>query len=174
MYSQADLDRTLHRIPWFLELSQPQYDRLAGICSFIELEPGEFLLKEGDREDFLFILIEGQVALEVEVPTRGQVAFFTAEALDVIGWESLTPIVRQRTASARAVKRSQLIGLQSKLLDQLCEEDHEMGYVIMKRVANVVASRLLTVRLALMEIIAHTPTTDNLPISSPTLAKSHS
>jgi CRP/FNR family transcriptional regulator, cyclic AMP receptor protein len=162
MYSQANLDKALHSIPWFLELSQPQFDRLAGISSFIELEKGEYLLKEGDREDFVFILIEGQIVLELEVPTCGQVPFFTAEALDVIGWESLTPIVRQRTASARVMKHSQLIGLQSKLLDQLCEEDHEFGYIIMRRVANVVASRLLTVRLAMMGIIAecaqqHTP-----------------
>lgn len=154
MYSRAELDKALHRIPWFMEFNQSQFDRLASISSFIELEPGEFLLKEGDREDFLFILLEGQISLEVEVPTRGQVPFFTAEALDVIGWESLTPIVRQRTASARVVKRSQLIGLQSKLLEQVCEEDHELGYIIMRRVANVVASRLLTVRLALMSIIA--------------------
>ena len=154
MYSQPDLNKALHRIPWFIEFSQSQFDRLVSITSFIELEPGEFLLKEGDREDFLFILLEGQVSLEIEVPTRGQVPFFTAEALDVIGWESLTPIARQRTASARVTKHSQLIGLQSKLLEQICEEDHELGYIIMRRVANVVASRLLTVRLALMEIIA--------------------
>jgi CRP-like cAMP-binding protein len=157
MNLQADLEKALRRIPWFLELSQAQFDRLAGITSFFELEAGEFLFKEGDREDFLYVLLEGQVVLEVEIPTRGQVPFYTAEAVDVIGWSSLTPIVRQRTASARVVQHSLLIGLQSKLLEQICEEDYELGYILMRRIANVVANRMLTMRLCLMEIIAQSP-----------------
>jgi hypothetical protein len=40
------------------------------------------------------------------------------------------------------------LAFNSKLLQQLCDEDHELGYVIMRRLANVVANRLLTTRLA--------------------------
>lgn len=149
-----NLNKALPRIPWFLELSQSQIARLAGISSYIQLEPGETLFREGDREDFLFILMEGQIVLEIEVPGHGNVPFYTAEALDVIGWSSLTPIVRQRTATARISQRSTLIGIQSKLLEQLCDEDHELGYLLMRRIANVIASRMLTMRLCLMEIIA--------------------
>ncbi len=155
MNNQADLPKILHRIPWFMELEQQHLDQLAGIASLHELAPGDMLFKEGDREDFLFILLEGQVVLEIEVPTRGQMSFYTAEALDVIGWSSLTPIVRQRTASVRATQRSTLVSFQSKLLEQLCEEDHDLGYVIMRRLANVVANRLLTTRVHLLDLIAH-------------------
>ena len=156
MYMQADLFTTLRRIPWFVDLEQPSLKRLADIAVLHEIEPGEVLFLEGDREDFLFILLEGQIALEIEVPTRGQVHFYTAQSLDIIGWSSLTPIVRQRTASARALQHSQLIGFQSKLLQQLCDEDHEIGYVIMRRLANVVANRLLTIRVHLLDMIANT------------------
>jgi CRP-like cAMP-binding protein len=80
---------------------------------------------------------------------------YTAEILDILGWSSMTPIVRQRTASVRATKPCLLLGLNSKLLQQMCEEDHELGYTIMRRLANVVANRLLTTRLCLLDIIAH-------------------
>jgi CRP/FNR family transcriptional regulator, cyclic AMP receptor protein len=103
MYLQADLSTTLRRIPWFVELDQSQLDRLASVATLHYFEAGDYVFKEGDREDFLYILIEGQVALEVEVPTRGQIQFYTAEMLDIIGWSSMTPIVRQRTANARVV-----------------------------------------------------------------------
>lgn len=156
MLMKADLSKTLRRIPWFIDLDQPSLERLAEIAVLHELEPGEVLFHEGDREDFLFILLEGQVALEIEVPTRGQVLFYTAESLDIIGWSSMTPIVRQRTAGARAIQHSQLIGFQCKLLQQLCDEDHTLGYVIMRRLANVVANRLLTIRVHLMEMISNT------------------
>ena len=156
MNSQIDFTKTLRRIPWFLDLNQTQLDRLSAIATLHELESGEVLFKEGDREDFLYILLEGQVELEIEVPTHGQMAFYKAEALDIIGWSSLTPIVRQRTASAKARQQSLLLGLQRELLEQLCDEDHDLGYIIMRRLANLVANRLLTTRVCLMDLIAHT------------------
>lgn len=154
MYLQSDLAKELRRIPWFVELTQDQLNSLASIMTPHELEPGEFLFREGDREDYLYILLDGQIVLEVEVPTRGLATIYTAEDLDVIGWSSMTPIVRQRTSSARATRPSMLLGFNTKLLQQLCDEDHSLGYVIMRRLANVVANRLLTTRICLLEIIA--------------------
>lgn len=161
MYLQADLSKTLRRIPWFVDLCQAQLDCLATIATLHDIEAGDILFKEGDREDYLYILLEGQVVLEVEVPTRGQVPIYTAEVLDIIGWSSMTPIVRQRTASVRATQNCLLLGFHNKLLEQLCEEDHELGYVVMKRLANVAANRLLTTRLCLLDIIANTVTQDS-------------
>jgi CRP/FNR family transcriptional regulator, cyclic AMP receptor protein len=163
MHMPADLSKTLRRIPWFVELSQSQLDCLASIATLHELETGDMLFTEGDREDYLYILLEGQVVLEVEVPTRGQVPIYTAEILDTIGWSSMTPIVRQRTASARATQPCLLLGLNSKLLQQMCDEDHELGYIVMRRLANVVANRLLTTRICLLDMISHTvPQEDQL------------
>ena len=156
MYPQDEYSKTLRRIPWFADLTQEQIDRLATITSLHHLEAGDILFREGDREDMLYILLEGQVNLQVEVPTRGQVTVFTAELLDVLGWSSLTPIVRQRTASAYASQASTLVSFNSKLLQQMCDEDHELGYVIMKRLANVVANRLLTTRLCMLDMLSHT------------------
>jgi hypothetical protein len=39
-------------------------------------------------------------------------------------------------------------------LRQFCEEDHELGYIVMRRMANVVASRLLMTRLQLLDMFA--------------------
>jgi CRP/FNR family transcriptional regulator, cyclic AMP receptor protein len=158
MYLNADLSMTLRRIPWFTDLCQSQLECLANLAILQELEAGDVLFHEGDREDYLYVLLEGQIVLEVEVPSRGRVPIYTAEVLDILGWSSMTPIVRQRTAQARAIKPSLLLGLNSKLLQQECEEDHELGYIIMRRLANVVASRLLTTRLGLFDIIANTVT----------------
>src|SRR6266498_652528 len=155
MNIQIDLNNTLRRLPWFVDLNQSQLDCLSSIATLHDLNEGDILFKEGDREDSLYILLEGQVVLEVEVPTRGLVPVYTAEILDIVGWSSMTPIIRQRTASVRATKPCLLLGLNSKLLQQMCEEDHELGYIIMRRLANVVANRLLTTRLCLIDMIAH-------------------
>jgi CRP-like cAMP-binding protein len=154
MYYQADLLASLRSIPWFVELNSIQLKKLAGIASLCQVKTDERLFLEGGRVDTLYVVLEGQMSIEIHVPTRGCVRIFTAEPLDIIGWSSMTPVVRQRTASARALIPTRLVSLHGESLHKLCDEDHDLGYMIMKRVANVAASRLLTTRLQLLEILA--------------------
>jgi hypothetical protein len=37
----------------------------------------------------------------------------------------------------------------------MSEEDHDLGYVVMRRLANVIASRLLVTRLQLLDMFAN-------------------
>ena len=92
---------------------------------------------------------------EIYSPVQGRIRIYTAEPLDVIGWSSVTPVVRQRTASARAVLDCRLAAVEGLTLRKLCDEDCELGYKIMRRVANVVAARLMITRLQLLDVYGH-------------------
>jgi CRP-like cAMP-binding protein len=153
MIYQADLLTALQSIPWFLDLQPKQFDRLAKISDICQLKTGQELFFEGGREDSLFIVLEGQIAVEIRIPGNSEVRVYTAEIFDIVGWSSLTPVVRQRTATARALLPSRLIEFQAEALRLLCEEDHDIGYTMMRRVSNVIASRLLVTRLALMDLM---------------------
>jgi len=72
----------------------------------------------------------------------------------VIGWSSLTPVVRQKTGSAIAVTPTRLLAFHASSLMDLCEMDCELGFVIMRRLANIIASRLLNHRLHLLELLS--------------------
>ena len=144
----------LSNIPWFAELQPEHFEKLAEIASVHSLPENTDLFREGDSEDRLYIVIEGRVGLDITIPHRGRVRILTAELMDVVGWSSVTPVIRQRTASARTVIPSTLIGLDSKALRSLCEEDHDLGYIVMRRIANIVASRLLVTRLQLLDMFA--------------------
>jgi CRP/FNR family cyclic AMP-dependent transcriptional regulator len=156
MVDQVETIQVLATIPWFVDLTPRQKETLAQISGFRSLEPGETLFCEGDREDCLYVLLEGQLSVEMKVPTRGQVQFLIAEPLDVLGWSTLTPVVRQRTATVRALQPSRLLAVEGEALRDLCELDHDLGYLIMRRLANIVASRLLTTRLLLLDVILQT------------------
>lgn len=155
MFRQAELQQILQTIPWFLELSESQLEKLAGIASVQRLLEGEILFREGDAEGNMYILLDGEMALDIQIPGREKVRIFTAEPLDIIGWSSLTPMVRQRTATALALVDCNYLELNSEALSILCEDDPKLGYIIMKRIANVVASRLLTTRIQLMDQLIH-------------------
>jgi len=153
--NQEELIRALQTIPWFQEISPEHFGKMVDIASLVEVEANQELFREGDQEDYLYIVLQGRVAIEMFVPSRGRVRIYTAEPMDVVGWSSVTPVVRCRTAGAQAVLPSCLIRLDASELRQLCEEDHELGYIVMRRLANVVASRLLTTRLQLLDIFAN-------------------
>jgi len=155
MYYQTDLMAALRSIPWFVDLKPTQLERLVNISDLCTADTDEDIFCEGEKKDFLYIVLEGQVAIEIYIPTHGQVRIFTAEPLDILGWSSLTPIVRQRTASARAIIPTRLIGLEAEGLYRYCEEDHDLGYVIMRRLTNVIASRVLTTRINLTSLFVN-------------------
>ena len=149
------LINVLQTIPWYQELSTKHFDLLVGVSSLVEVEAGQELFREGDPEDYLYVVIQGRVAIEMMVPGRGRMRIYTAEPMDVVGWSSVTPVVRRRTAGAQAVLPSCLVRQDAAALRQLCEEDYELGYIVMRRMANVVASRLLTTRLQLLDMFGN-------------------
>lgn len=154
-FDPIELKAALQSIPWFQEMDQSNYDQMYRIARIREVEAGEKLFREGDKEDFLYIVLEGRIAVEIFIPSRGRIRIFTAEPTDVVGWSSATPVVRQRTASATAVLPSRLVYFDAVELRTLCENDNHLGYVVMRRLANVVASRLLITRLQLVDMFAH-------------------
>jgi len=153
MLNQAELTSAIKSIPWFLELNSENLQRLTSIANVRSYQTDEVLFNEGEQHGNLYIVIEGKVQIESFVPGYGSLPIFTAESLDVVGWSSLTPVVRQKTGTARVTETAKLLVFDAEQLMELCEEDCDLGFLIMRRLTNIVASRLLTHRLHLLELI---------------------
>ena len=154
MLNQADITTAIKAIPWFLDLSAESLKRLSSIADVQSFEKGDVIFSEGEQHPYLYIILEGKVRLDSFVPGRGTMPILTAESLDVVGWSSLTPVVRQKTGTARVLEPVKLLTFSADTLMELCETDCELGFVIMRRLANIVASRLLTHRLHLLELLS--------------------
>ena len=153
MVKRTDLIQAIQNIPWFIDLKPTQVERLVTIAGIREVPQGELLFHEGDREDYMYIILEGQVSLQSYVPSHGMLYIYTADPLDILGWSSMTPVVRQRTATGCALSPVKLLTFDSEALRRMCDEDHDLGYLIMKRLANLVASQYLVNRLALYDLV---------------------
>ena len=154
MYNKAEVTKELEKIPWFKEIKPEHLQKITDITHLRHVRAGETLFREGDKEDFLYIVIEGRVALDIFIPHRGKVRIYTAEPWDLFGWSSVTPIIHQRTAGAVAVVDGLVVGIDSEKLRQVCDDDHDLGYLVMRRLMNIVASRLLVTRLQLIDMFA--------------------
>ncbi len=155
MTNQQELVKALQVIPWFQGMDAEDFDKMVSIAKIVQYEPGQSIFHEGDKEDYLYVVVEGRVAIEISIPGRGRVRILTADPMDEVGWSSVTPVVRQRTAGARAVLPSRLVAFDAGELRRLCDEDHDFGYFVMRRLANVVAGRLMTTRLQLLDMFAN-------------------
>lgn len=147
----------LRSLPIFFELSPDQIDKIALIADLIEIDPGDQLISEGARLDFVYILLEGEIDVEISVPLPSEVVNAShLGPLDFIGWSALTPIIRQRTATATALTHCWLIRMDAKLLSNLCEKDHDIGFAVYKRVANATAMSFLTIRNKFLNFLSET------------------
>jgi len=153
MLNQAEITTIIKSIPWFLELSSESIRRISSVADVVSFETEDVIFSEGEKHPYLYVVLEGKVCIESYVPGYGSLPIFTAESLDVIGWSSMTPIVRQKTGTARVLEPTRLLVFKGKALMELCEGDRDLGFIIMCRLANIVASRLLTHRLHLLKII---------------------
>lgn len=146
---------TLKSIPWFLDFNSKQLERLASISTITEVSAGEVIFCEGDRADNMYIILDGQIAVDSAVPGHDPVRIYQAEALDIIGWSKMVPVIRQRVATTTALKDSRLLVINGDDLAGLCEEDNHVGFVVMRRLANIVATNMLTTKLQLLDLILH-------------------
>ncbi len=137
--------------PFFSGL-EPAYLELAvGCASNVRFNAGDLIFKEGDQADNFYLIRQGQVALELFVPGRGPITIQTVGEGEILGWSWLIPPYHWRF-DARATKTTLAIVLDGKCLRAKCEEDHELGYELVKRIVSILGQRLDATRLQLMDL----------------------
>ncbi len=134
-----------------------QLQCLCRAARLVKLPAGKKLFQEGSVEDEVFVISSGHVRLSMNVPGRGDVPFLTTGPGDLVGWSGLIGDGRM-TATATTMDDAILIALSGKRLQELCACEVDLGYVLMKRVAQVLSQRLLSTRLQLLDLFSETGT----------------
>ncbi len=150
------LERILTEHPFLSGLETRHIKLIVGCASNVVFQPGEFLFHEGEEADSFYIIRHGKVLVETFIPEKGPIAIQSREAGEVTGWSWLVPPYRWHF-DARAFELTRAIALDGKCLRQKCEEDHDLGYEIMKRFATMIAQRLEATRLQLMDLYGAQP-----------------
>jgi len=152
--SQERLVEMLRKDPWFGGLAPGHFDTLLGFASERYWSTGQFIFREGDHDDWLYLILEGLVAVEINVPTRGRIMILTVGPDEFLGWSSAVPVIKKKTASARATDMTYAVAFNSAALRTACEQDHDLGFEVYQRLTGVIASRLTATRMQLLDMYA--------------------
>jgi CRP-like cAMP-binding protein len=138
--------------PFLSGLGDRHLDLLVGCASNVRFDAGQFILREGEEANQFYLIRHGKVALEVLAPGHGPIIILTLGEGEVLGWSWLVPPYRWRF-DARAVEPTRAIVLDGKCLRTKSEEDHDLGYELLKRFAHIIEKRLAATILQLLMAI---------------------
>jgi CRP/FNR family cyclic AMP-dependent transcriptional regulator len=149
--------RTLEQIitehPFWKGLD-PHYFPLVNECASEErFGLQQQIFQEGSDANHFYLIHAGRVALETFVPGRGVVTIQTIGAGEALGWSWLFPPYRWHF-SARSIDATATVALDARALREKAQENHDFGYDITIRVAQVMLQRLQATRMQLLDFYA--------------------
>jgi CRP-like cAMP-binding protein len=127
--------------------------KLAAIAGEFKFSEGEVIHRAGDEGQAIYLVQEGQVNIQVDAPGGRQVTVLTIGPGQIFGLSSLFP-GQQKKGTARVVKPTRAIVIDSQKLLDLFKKDHTLEAVIMARTAQVINERVKSTWLELAKNFA--------------------
>jgi len=135
----------------FHGLNDQQLGLVEKLCTNEVFEAGACLGKQGCKQDNIFVIEEGTVAIILEVGPLSQRQVQAASRLDVVGWSGgIEPNIC--TATARAIEKTKVLTFPGEELCGLCLTHPDIGCKVCGGIARVIAGRLRQAYIQLLGV----------------------
>ena len=147
------LERIIAEHPFFAGLDHGFLSLMVGCASNVHFDKGAYIFKEGDPADTFYLIRAGKVAVEIFAPQHKPIIVATLGVGEILGWSWLLPPFHWKF-HAHAIDDIRAIALDGKCLRNKCEENHDLGYEVLKRFAQIMEQRLEATRLQVLDLYA--------------------
>jgi signal transduction histidine kinase len=149
--------QVLSKCPFFEGLTDDELERIAALCREEVYEAGTIIFEEGDAADYLYIVEEGKVALEMQLDLRPyaspkKTTIEVVTRCEAFGWSAVVE-PHTLTLSAKCAQRAKVIVIKGSDLLTLFDNEPHIGHSVMGRVTKIVASRLKDTRQKLTDFL---------------------
>jgi CRP-like cAMP-binding protein len=151
--TMENLERYLREHDFFADMKDEYIELLVGCASNVRFEEGEALFREGEDANSFFLIREGRIALELSAPGIETVTLQTCGEDEVVGWSWLIGPNRWRY-TGRATCLTRALEMEGSCIRAKCDKNHEFGYELLERFSKVLAHRLESTRLQLLDVYA--------------------
>lgn len=134
-------------------LTEDEINKFINLMKFEKVKNNDIIIKEGDDGDTIVLLLSGEVSITQALTLRNKKTIMdnrekTSIRIDskkshhFFGEISLFNEVDKRTATITATTDCEISILNDNDIVNLCNENHSLGYKIMKNLAEKLASNL--------------------------------
>jgi CRP-like cAMP-binding protein len=148
-----DVKSFLRSIPEFGQLRDEDLNRAAAIARVGSVKANEMVDVQGQPADKLYILVSGRLGVVLDLDlgvSRKSYVVTTIGPGHMFAWSGIIGNPHY-TAGSRALTDSTFLEFDVRQLEQAFAEDPQLGYVVMRAVAQTIASRLRAMQLQLVQ-----------------------
>lgn len=142
----------LKRVELFQELDEDQLDMILNNSSIRSFSPGETIFNQGEKADYLYVLIEGSIDLSVK--SKEDIGFMTSK-IDKEGSIFGTPSLMEYpyyNVTATSIRYTKALAVEARYLRKIIDENPEIGIKIMKRLSTIYFNRLNELRSGILSL----------------------
>lgn len=145
-----DLERVLKTHPFLEGLGEAHVQLLVGCAKNVRFRVGEYLMREGEHEEWLYLVREGSVSIEQPRPGGEAVVLETVRAGDVVGVSCMT--TRPAHLDCRARETVLAFALDNRCLREKMRDDPAFGFALTTRLLERTYERLSHARMQSLDL----------------------
>ena len=141
----------LEALPLFSGIDRDRLEHIVTRSRSETIPQGKTIITESEPANDPRVVLSGRVSVAIRIPGAADLTITTLSRGELLGWSALLEDQRW-VASAKAIKTSELLTLPGAALRRLCQNDHELGYHLMRNAFICVASRLKDTRIQCVDM----------------------
>ncbi len=143
----------LHEIPLFRGLTPAQYNLIQDMVAVWHYVWNDRIFKQGEAASTIYVVLDGEVQIRYKPHDGPDLEVATIYPNGIFGWSAALghPLY---TSSASAACNVRVLAINGVRLRCICQEQPEMGVLILGRMAEVVADRLRTTREQIVQLLS--------------------
>ena len=137
--------------PFFTGFAPAMVDRIAGFTGERTYAKGALVAHEGTDADLFHLVLAGRAGIEIVAPGVRPMVISTVHGGEVIGWSGFDEPHRWHF-DVVALDDLHTLAVDAAELRAACDDDHELGYRLARRLTQVVASRVEATRHQVVDL----------------------
>jgi CRP/FNR family cyclic AMP-dependent transcriptional regulator len=149
--TQQELVSILRDLRFLHGVSEEHLQQIAKVAKLVEFPKGNAIFREGEPYANVYLIVEGEVSLEICAPGRGCQRILTVGAGELLGW---SPLLEQShaTTTARTLTPVRAVAINGGQMLTLCEHNPTLGFEFMRHTALALAQRISATRMQLLDV----------------------
>lgn len=144
--NSAEIQKALEGCDFFRGLEKSHLQEIAGLGRLEEYEPGQYIYRQGESGEYLYVIVEGHVHLERSLdlgPRKGCVVIAMLGKCKVFGcWSTLLGIPHKYMSSSSCHKPTKAIAVKGSELRALMLRNLNMGFTVLENLCLTLRERI--------------------------------